>query len=273
MKRYTSAPLPFQGQKRRFIPQFVQTLQQCKNKTTFVDLFGGSGLLAHTTKRILPDATVVFNDYDNYSERIAHISQTNALLADLREIVGNSTPSRERIIPKREEVLQRIRTEEEKTGYVDFITLSSNLFFSTKYKSTFEGFTHNSFFNRIVQHEYSAEGYLEGLEVVSCDYRRIYAQYKGNSNVVYLIDPPYLQTDTSTYKQNWKLADYLNVLDVLQESSFVLFTSGQSSLIELCEWLATKGYCRNPLEKCEQYTMCQKNNYHSQYQDIMSFKL
>ena len=60
-KLYLSAPLPFVGQKRMFAREFIKVLEQFKDKTVFVDLFGGSGLLSHITKHQRPDATVVFN--------------------------------------------------------------------------------------------------------------------------------------------------------------------------------------------------------------------
>ena len=63
---YLSAPLPFVGQKRMFAKEFIKVLEQFKDKSVFVDLFGGSGLLSHITGRVRPDATVVYNDYDNY---------------------------------------------------------------------------------------------------------------------------------------------------------------------------------------------------------------
>ena len=80
-KLYLSAPLPFVGQKRMFAREFIKVLEQFKDKTVFVDLFGGSGLLSHITKHQRPDATVVYNDYDGYCRRLKAIPQTNALLA------------------------------------------------------------------------------------------------------------------------------------------------------------------------------------------------
>ena len=70
MKQYTQAPLPFQGQKRRFLRQFKEALDQFSSTATYVDLFGGSGLLSHTVKQYYPKSNVVYNDFDNYSERI-----------------------------------------------------------------------------------------------------------------------------------------------------------------------------------------------------------
>lgn len=49
-KQYNSAPLPFQGQKRKFVKEFAKVLQQYPDDAVFIDLFGGSGLLSHITK-------------------------------------------------------------------------------------------------------------------------------------------------------------------------------------------------------------------------------
>lgn len=85
-KMYSSAPLPFVGQKRMFAKEFIKVLGQFPDSTVFVDLFGGSGLLSHITKCVRPDATVVYNDFDNYRCRLANIPATNVLLSDLRRI-------------------------------------------------------------------------------------------------------------------------------------------------------------------------------------------
>ena len=53
MKKYTQAPLPFQGQKRRFLKPFKTALESFPADAVYVDLFGGSGLLSHTVKQML----------------------------------------------------------------------------------------------------------------------------------------------------------------------------------------------------------------------------
>lgn len=50
-KQYLSAPLPFVGQKRMFAKEYMKVLGMVKDAKVFVDLFGGSGLLSHITKR------------------------------------------------------------------------------------------------------------------------------------------------------------------------------------------------------------------------------
>ena len=74
---YLSAPLPFVGQKRMFVREFIKVLKQFPDDATFIDLFGGSGLLSHIAKRCKPNATVVYNDFDNYRRRLENIPRTN----------------------------------------------------------------------------------------------------------------------------------------------------------------------------------------------------
>ena len=89
---YSQAPLPFVGQKRMFASEFRKVLKRFSDRTVFVDLFGGSGLLSHITKRERPDATVIYNDHDNYRERLENISRTNTLLSDLRRLSEGIPP-------------------------------------------------------------------------------------------------------------------------------------------------------------------------------------
>ena len=91
MQQYNAAPLPFQGQKRNFVRIYRDLLATLPDDAIFVDLFGGSGLLSHATRVAKPNATVVYNDYDNYRQRIAAIPTTNALLARIRPLVSLDT--------------------------------------------------------------------------------------------------------------------------------------------------------------------------------------
>ena len=84
-KNYSAAPLPFMGQKRRFAKSVQKlVIEEFSDKTVFIDLFGGSGLLAHVVKQVRPDATVIYNDFDNFSERLGNVDITNSILAELR---------------------------------------------------------------------------------------------------------------------------------------------------------------------------------------------
>ena len=272
-KQYMSAPLPFMGQKRMFAKEFVKVLGQFRDKTVFVDLFGGSGLLSHITRHQRPDATVVYNDYDGYCRRLQAIPQTNALLADLRDI-AKDTPRHKPIKGEtRERIFERIIREERESGYVDFITLSSSLMFSMKYQLSVEGMRKETLYNNIRMTDYPlCTDYLEGLTVTSCDYMRLYEQYKDVPGVVFLVDPPYLSTEVGTYKMYWRLSDYLDVLNVLRDRPFVFFTSNKSSLIELCEWIGRNQAIGDPFNGCQRIEFNAQMNYAAKYTDIMLYK-
>lgn len=271
-KMYLSAPLPFVGQKRMFAKEFIKVLGQFPDSTVFVDLFGGSGLLSHITKCIRPDATVIYNDFDNYRQLLANIPNTNVLLSDIRRI-AERVPRNKRIIGEnRDKVFARIEKEEKERGYVDYITLSSSLLFSMKYVLNLEGMTKETLYNVIRQTDYpEAVDYLEGLTITCKDYKEVFECYKDVPNVVFLVDPPYLSTEVGTYKMYWCLADYLDVLNVLKRHSFVYFTSNKSSILELCDWMDRNPFIGNPFKDCRKIEFNAHMNYNSKYTDIMLY--
>ncbi len=272
-KLYLSAPLPFVGQKRMFAREFIKVLEQFKDKTVFVDLFGGSGLLSHITKHQRPDATVVYNDFDGYRRRLEAIPQTNALLADLRAIAKDIQHHKPITGAARERILERIIREERQTGYVDFITISSSLMFSMKYQLSVEGMKKETLYNNIRKADYQlCPDYLDGLTITSCDYKELYLRYKDVPDAVFLVDPPYLSTDVCTYKMYWRLSDYLDVLTVLNGHSFVYFTSNKFSIVELCQWMGKNRTLGDPFEGCVKSEFNAHMNYNAGYTDMMLYK-
>ena len=272
-RQYLSAPLPFQGQKRMFAKEFIKVLKHYQDDAVFVDLFGGSGLLSHITKCQKPDATVVYNDFDNYRRRLENIPRTNALLDKIREVVA-SVPRR-KILPEKtkEAILLLIEQEEKERGYVDYITLSTSLLFSMKYATNLDGLRKETFYNTVRKCNYDlCLDYLDGLEVVSCDYRELFSRYKDVPNVVFLIDPPYLSTEVGTYTMNWGLSDYLDVLQTLVGTNYIYFTSNKSSIIELCDWMGRNNTIGNPFTGSKKVEFNARMNYNSSYTDIMLFK-
>ncbi len=273
-KLYLSAPLPFVGQKRMFAREFMKVLDQFPDDATFVDLFGGSGLLSHITKRCKPNATVVYNDFDNYRRRLENIPRTNHLIADIRAIVGDAVPRHKAITGDlRERIFKRIQQEERDTGYVDFITLSSSIMFSMKYKLSIPELKREALYNNIRKTDYpKCLDYLEGLEITSQDYREVFEKYKNIPGVVFLIDPPYLSTEVGTYTMYWRLSDYLDVLTILSGHSFVYFTSNKSSILELCDWIGRNKNVGNPFDGCTKAEFNAHMNYNATYTDMMLYK-
>ena len=272
-RQYLSAPLPFQGQKRMFAKEFIKVLKHYPDDAVFVDLFGGSGLLSHITKCQKPDATVVYNDFDNYRHRLENIPRTNALLDKIREVVA-SVPRRKFLPEKtKEAILLLIEQEEKERGYVDYITLSTSLLFSMKYATNLDGLRKETFYNTVRKCNYDlCLDYLDGLEVVSCDYGELFSRYKDVPNVVFLIDPPYLSTEVGSYTMNWGLSDYLDVLQTLVGTNYIYFTSNKSSIIELCDWMGRNNTIGNPFTGSEKVEFNAHMNYNSSYTDIMLLK-
>lgn len=269
---YLSAPLPFVGQKRMFAQKFKEVLKEYPDNSVFVDLFGGSGLLSHITKREKPNATVIYNDYDNYRMRLNNINRANALLSDLRKLTIDCP--RQKLIPEpiRGLILERLR-QEETTGFVDYITISSSLLFSMKYCMNLKDLQKESFYNNIRKQDYPlCTDYLNGLEIVSCDYKELVKKYKNLPNVVFLVDPPYLSTEVGTYRMNWRLSDYLDVLSILVDKSFIYFTSNKSSILELCCWMGNHPNIGNPFNNAKKEEFNARMNYNSTYTDVMLYK-
>ena len=254
-----------------FAKEYIKVLQQFPESTTFVDLFGGSGLLSHIAKCQKPDSTVVYNDFDGYRLRLGHIPQTNELLAELRKIVD--VARHKPILGEvRERVLSCIRRHERTYGYVDYITLSSSVMFSMKYATEFSDFEKETLYNNIKATDYpSCSDYLNGLTITSCDYKEVFERYKDVPGVVFLVDPPYLSTDSKTYKMYWKLSDYLDVLTVLSGHRFIYFTSNKSSIVELCDWMGRHPNLGDPFKNCHRREFNAHMNYNSSYTDIMLY--
>lgn len=142
-----------------------------------------------------------------------------------------------------------------------------------KYQLSVEGMRKETLYNNIRTTDYPlCPDYLDGLTIMSCDYKELYERYKDVSGVVFLVDPPYLSTEVGTYKMYWRLSDYLDVLNVLRDKPFVYFTSNKSSIIELCEWIGNNKVLGNPFKDCQKVEFNAHMNYSAHYTDIMLYK-
>ncbi len=146
---YKTSPLPFQGQKRNFVKQFKEALNQFPNDAIYVDLFGGSGLLSHTVKQVKPNAKVVYNDYDNFKKRLEAIPITNAIIDEIRPLFKDYD-NKSKITPKdKNKALEVIKRYENKGNYIDYVSLSTNLLFSMNYVQSFSALEREQFYNKI----------------------------------------------------------------------------------------------------------------------------
>lgn len=273
MKKYTRAPLPFQGQKRYFLRDFAKVVSLYPKETTFVDLFGGSGLLSHTVKYILPTARVIYNDFDNYAARLAAIPETNRLRAEISDILKDCQPKKRIPDEQRSQILATIKREEDAGNFVDYKTLSATILFSANFATDYTDLSKQKFYNQHNPSPLSAEGYLEGVERASEDYRTLAAKFADDKTAVFICDPPYLSTDCKSYERYWKVIDYLDVVPLLKNRHFIYFTSDKSQVVEIFEAMEKYG-AENPFPKCEKVTRRQvlANNGRG-YEDQMYYTL
>lgn len=270
-KHYKSSPLPFQGQKRNFIKSFEIALKNYPEKAIYIDLFGGSGLLSHTVKQAKPQSTVIYNDYDNFKERIDSISTTNSLLKQLRVLFVNVDNKAKVSDELKSKALSIIKKHEDE-GFVDYVTLSANVLFSMNYVVSFHELEKQTFYNKVRKTDYDASNYLQDVIFVRNDYKVLFEKYKNNQNVIFLVDPPYLSTDCKTYTNYWKLSDYLDVLKVLISNNYFYFTSNKSNIVELCEWIETNTGGVNPFNNSKIVYHYNSTTHNTGYTDIMLHK-
>lgn len=232
---YNSAPLPFQGQKRNFIKHFRELIKdefRAHQNGIFIDAFGGSGLLSHNIKQIYPSARVIYNDYDGYCERLAHIEETNGILRAINPYYEKYGKDRSISREDRASIMQILDDFKNKGFYIDWLTFSSVLLYGGSYAHNEVEFKKEKrFFLRAKGSvpQYSAKGYLEGVEIVRKDAMELIKEFDGQE-VVLVLDPPYLQTDKAGYKCFWGLRDFLKLIRLVREP-FIFFSSEKSDIL------------------------------------------
>lgn len=231
--------MPFAGQKRNLLAPLRELISELPASTVFVDLFGGSGLLSRTCKDLHPTAKVVYNDYDNYCERLAHIAETEELRIALLPIVM-SNPKRERC-KNVDEIVDVVRQHLAATGYVDWITLSVWVLFSNNYAYSIEELRTTQLYNAIVRYSIpvnSVAQYLDGLDIVREDWRELLARYRDDPNALFLLDPPYLGTRCDGYQDStWNSDDYAELLASIPNNRYIYFTSSKLDFVPMLQRL------------------------------------
>lgn len=239
-KIYHQAPLPFVGQKRNFIRHFREVLQQNIENDgqgwTIIDVFGGSGLLAHNAKRLKPQATVIYNDFDGYAQRLQYINDTNRLRQQIIDCMKH-LPVKKRIPTALKEQILDIICQFD--GFVDIRCLNSWLLFSGKQVSSFDELAKCELYNRVRLSDYKvADGYLNGLNIINEDFRTLLPKYSAQEKTLFLLDPPYL----CTQQQAYALADYFGMTNFLElmtmvRPPYIFFSSTRSELLDYMKYI------------------------------------
>ena len=196
------APLPFQGQKKNFLTRFENILRQTSPRIhTIVDLFGGSGLLSRAAKNTCPQCEVIYNDFDDYHVRLEHIDETNAILDWIRDVMSVYPKNVKIEDNDKHKILNYLRKKLAKHHYLDYLTLSSNILFAMNIQQNLGGFEKSLFWNKITKNNYTVpENYLDGLILTKQDYEELMKKYDKSQGVLFLVDPPYENTNNDSYR-------------------------------------------------------------------------
>lgn len=250
------APLPFLGQKRKWIKYLPELINgnlfekgfSNYKKGVWVDMFGGSGLLSYNIKQLCPDAEVIYNDFDGYTdylndECVNIIKEVGVKVADIyskynAKYSGRLKPCHEKYLFK---LLVYYRNKYGNKFY-DNAIYSFILFSGTKAISLIEKRKQKTFYklhktscgifysNQINK---DCQNYLDNLTITKgVDFKQLIQQYKDNKNAVFVCDPPYL----NTYSGNYKSGFDKNNFDFLVENirpPFIAFSSMKNNLREL----------------------------------------
>ena len=280
LKIYKHAPLTFQGQKSKWFAQFSKTLSQVEEYATqhnkrvlVVDVFGGSGLLSHQAKRLHPSFTVIYNDFDNYTERINNIASVNRLMFNLAQQFPEHKPnSQEKLTNEEANKLREYLSNY--TEPIDAFCLSSWIQFSgTQYKSLEELLKLKHYYLKLPLNAYNEEDaahYLDDIITIHEDaadfdtFQQILANVKKEHNIsddnlltFYILDPPYLYCDKSGYKTTYfKLESSIDLVNYfIHCDCFMFFNSTKSGFVEFLEKLKKA----IPAIRTE-YTIIQRSN-------------
>ncbi len=190
----------------------------------------------------------------------------------MRPIVANH-PKGTRINEVKTTILEVLRQYPHEA--LDYITLSANLLFSGKYATSLEALAKDGFYAKVSQTPYNADGYLAGVERRQTDYRNLIAEFEYTPNTVFILDPPYLSTDISSYRgaQDWKLKDYLHIVKALNVMPrYIYFGSNKGQLLDLFDFLANEYNLPSPFNNTTRVTVSTSVNYSSPYEDLMIYK-
>lgn len=274
---FKQAPLPFVGQKRQFLKHFERVLDeniQDEGKGwTIIDVFGGSGLLAHTAKRKKPLARVIYNDFDGYAERLKHIKETNQLRQEIYQIGCDIVPKNKRLDKQlKAEIINKINSF---SGYKDLNCLASWLLFSGQQVSSLDELLKEDFWHCVRKSDYpEATGYLDGVEVVSESFHTLIPRFKGQDKVLLVLDPPYLCTKQESYNQAtyFDLISFLQLIHLIQPP-YIFFSSTKSEFVRFVDaMIEDKWQNWQAFEDYKRITLQTALNYHSKYEDNLVYK-
>lgn len=216
---------------------------------------------------------MIYNDFDDYAERLKHIKDTNQLRQEIFKIVDGIIPKNKRI--NNEVKVKIINKINEFQGFKDLNCLSSWLLFSGEQVATLdELFTHD-FWHSVRQTDYpEATGYLDDLEVICESFHQLIPKFKDKDKVLLVLDPPYLCTRQESYKQEryFDLVDFLRLVDLTQPP-YLFFSSTKSEFIRFINYLVEdKVKNWQVFDGAKRIAINTSASYNGKYEDNLVYK-
>lgn len=214
---------------------------QINSETIFIDCFGGSGLISHNIKQWYPSNRVIWNDYDNYQERLNHIDTTEQLRQEMAKIIKLNTIYniyQDKLHPHtKEKILTLLQDKAQSGAFIDYTTISTYLLFSGNYTRNYQELAKHTFYNTIASKPLNKEGYLAGVERTQADFINLLDSYKDITNKCLILDPPYLQTQKGNYNDSFQLAQFLALIERVQKP-YIFFGSHKSDVLPCFAYLS-----------------------------------
>lgn len=270
VKLLFKAPLAFLGQKRnwiRYLPNLCSDKLLDNNSfgkysnSTWVDMFGGSGLLSHNLKLLMPRANVIYNDFDGYTNYLTE--ESIQILLEINSqirVVLKKYEKYPKAIKLSDDDAQSIRTVIDayynyygdklyRRQVYSWIVFSAAMMDSIETIARKEKFWHRGrnggAGSHFEKHIANWRNYLKGVNILKhVDFKILLDKYKNDKNVVLIADPPYLNTTQGDYKGGFNKEQFDYLIDNLRPP-FIAFSSSKNELCNILKERYPKAQIEN----------------------------
>lgn len=242
---FREPPLAFSGNKKYWAAELMDEAALLPAGATVWDVFGGSGVCARCIKDARPDVRVIWNDFDNYSERLRHIAESEELRKTLYRRFGGIGDAS----PQDSDFCRPLSSDEARAFHEACVAHHQRFgFFDdllARRWSTIgvpKGFYDLNnppkvLYSKVPRRPLKvaeAERWLDGLEITRCEASQLPIQ---DGDFV-ILDPPYVETACSEYRGSGTLPPLRDAYDILRRCKFILF--GDASISFFYEIMTEK---------------------------------
>ena len=117
--------------------------------------------------------------------------------------------------------------------YIDWLTIGTKLTYSGSFINTSEKFNKAIlYYNNLSPINDDISEYIKDISIVHYDWKELYFKYNNVKNVIFLVDPPYLNSNTTTYDGEQIDHKFLYDNIFLNNNKFILFSLSDNKLLD-----------------------------------------